>query len=240
MHSGWGRLRAAEIRRGTATIGLVMVLVSLCVTSLTALDRLERSDPYQEKLYYPSGKHLRQIVVGFREPAADYLWFQLVQYYGGYRKGEHDLRYFRGLGRAIVGLDPYFVEAYYFLALVLAMDMGDREGAIDILRTGILYNPDRWQLPFEIGFIHYVIGRDFKRAAVWFEAAARSPDASDFVRRFAAFARKRAGDLEVSVALWHNLYETTKDPYMKRLAEGMIEKCREKLGQKDAAGKHED
>jgi len=219
------RRRQERLVTGLLAAGLVAGAVGL----LLLYEGQKTDRVTEEKLYYPSGRFLREAVLGFREMAADYLWFQTIQYYGGYRKGEHDLRYFSGLVDCVVQLDPRFIEAYYFGSLVYSMDEGRITAAADLIKRGILANPNRWILPFQVGFLYYVFVRDFERAAVWFDAAARSPDATDFARRFAAFARKRAGNLEGSLVLWQNLYDTTSDPGMKALAERMIRDCQEKL-----------
>lgn len=228
---------AAWRRRSWLTCVLVLMLAAGSLWSLRALGKYERETAPGEKLYFPSGRFLRESTLGFREVAADYVWFQTVQYYGSYRKGENDLNYFRGLVDAVTRLDTRFIEAFRFASLVLALDMGDVEGGIDCLKRGILANPDAWILPFEIGFIHYIFTRDYSRAAVWFEAAAASPQANDFCRRFAAFCRKRAGDLEVSLVLWRQLYDTTSNPHMQDLALRMIAQCEQQLLQRRTGSK---
>ncbi len=55
--------------------------------------------------------------------------------------------------------------------------------------------------------------------------AARRPDASDFHRRFNAFARKRAGQIEASLVLWQHLYDTASNPKMKQVAAEHIADC---------------
>ena len=51
--------------------------------------------PYlYDNLYLPSGKFIEQVSLGFNQIAADIIWAQAVQYYGGYRVGDHDLAYF--------------------------------------------------------------------------------------------------------------------------------------------------
>lgn len=218
----------ARLLRGVAAL----LLASGCALALEALDARARTQS-QEKLYFPSGRFLRQTTPGFREMAADWLWLRTTQYYGSFRRGEHDLRYFHGLVDAVIELDPRFTEAYRFSALVLAFDLGDREGAVDVLRRGVLANPTDWLLTFEVGFHYYVLEGDFRRAATWFAAAAEQPGASDFCRRFAAWSRKRAGDLEVSLALWRNLLQTTDSDAMRLLAEKNIAICEEELRKRE-------
>ncbi len=227
--SATGRSRA----RGLATLAAGAALLAASCALLAAWERRPAAGD-AERLYVPSGLFLREAAAGFREVTADWLWFQTVQYYGGYRQGRHGLDYFRGLVRAVNVLDPRFVEAYRFGALVLATDMGDVEGGVDLLRRGILANPRLSALPFEVGFLHYVLARDYRRAAAWFDAAAAAPDANDFTRRFAAFAHRRAGELEVSLALWRNLRATTSSPQMRELAERMIGGLEKAVAARDA------
>lgn len=204
-------------------LGAVALLIALA-PGLAASIHGERADAHgDQRLYYPDGPFLRHASLGFAGPVADFVWLQATQYYGGYRRGEHDLRYFAGLIDAVVTLDPRFGEAYHFASLVLSLEHGDHHAAIDMLKRGILADPDDWRLPFNVGFIHYVFLREYQVASRWFEAASHLPGASDFCRRFAAFSRQRGGDLEGSLILWEHLRHTTESPDMRDLAERMIE-----------------
>jgi len=204
---------------------LAVGLAGIVVFSLWVYGDQERGADTQERLYFPSGRFLREATCGFREMAADYLWFQTVQYYGGFRRGEHDMRYFDLLIDGVTRLDRRFVEAYYFASLVYCIDFGDIDRAVDVLRLGICANPDVASLPFHVGFMYYVFQKNYPRAAVWFNHAADRPDATDFHRRFNAFARKRAGQLEASLALWRHLHDTASNPEMKKVAAEYIAEC---------------
>jgi hypothetical protein len=210
-----------------------VLLAAACVAVLTAYSDGRVRAHQNERLYFPNGRFLRESAVGFREMAADYLWFQTVQYYGGYRKGEHDMRYFDLLIDGVTNLDPRFVEAYYFASLVACLDFGDIPRAVDILRLGIQHNPYVACLPFHIGFMYYVFEKDFPRARLWFDVAARQPDASEFEQRFAAYARGRAGDLESSLALWRHLRDTARNAELRRIAADHITRLEEQLSGRD-------
>ena len=216
---------------------IVTVLVLVIVVTVQVFDGQEDRTRQQERLYFPSGNFLVESTLGFREAAADYLWFRFVQYYGAYAKGYNDFRYFDLLIDGITKLDPAFEEAYYFASLVLWSSFGDTQRSIEMLKRGILANPDKAKLPFQVGFIYYVMERDFPRAAFWFEAAGRCSDATDKEPRFAAFARYRAGDDRVSLELWKNLYHSTDSPHMKELAVKMIEKLNRKIKMLEIYGK---
>ena len=206
-----------------------LALVSVIVLTLARLDIDRRSTNRDERLYFPSGKLLVESSLGFRHAAADYLWFRFIQYFGSYAKGQHDLRYFDLLLDGITRLDPQFVEAYHFGSLVAWSEQDDFPKSIDILKRGILRNPDVAKLPFQIAFTYYVFYLDFDRASFWFEAASRCSDATDRESRFAAFARYKAGDDAVSLELWKELRNATSSPDMQALADKMIKQLERSL-----------
>ncbi len=225
MRKGWSRARWWQA-------ALVAVLIPVGALSLHRLDSARAAGSSQERLYFPTGRFLREATCGFREVAADFLWFETVQYYGGFRKGEHDLRYFDLLIDGVTTLDPRFFEAFYFSSLVKGLDFGQIDEAVEILRRGIIHNPENASLHFNVGFMYYVFEKDFERASVWFDAAARTPTANDFIRRFAAYAKTRAGQLEASLALWENLRATAINPDVRALAERMVVKCQQAIDEK--------
>jgi hypothetical protein len=216
----------------------MLVLGVLMVFSLRGLEAGSETRVRQERLYFPSGRFLEESSLGFQEAAAGDLWVRFVQYYWAYAKGENDFRYFDLLIDGVTRLDPRFIEAYHFASLVRWSSFGDVEGSIDILRRGILANPDSAKLKFQVGFMYYVIEQDYPRAAHWFKVAGECSDASDKEARFAAFAKQKAGDDRVALALWKNLYETTDSPQMKALAEKMMTKLIRQLEIQKIYGNH--
>lgn len=207
----------------------VFALAAVIVVTLRIHDVQEDGAVQQERLYFPSGNFLVESTLGFREAMADYLWFRFVQYYGAYSRGDNDFRYFELLIDGIIKLDPKFTEAYYFASLVYWSSYGDIDNSINMLKRGILANPDKAKLPFQVGFIYYVMEHDYLRAAHWFEMAGKCPDATDKESRFAAFARYRAGDDRVSLELWKSLLQSTDSNHMKELAIKMIEKLTRRI-----------
>lgn len=217
-------------RSGTLLRTVLMVTLAVAMMgSLRVLDAHPDMREQNEHLYFPSGKFLRESTLGFRAASADYLWFRFIQYYGAFAKDLNDLRYMDRLVDSIITLDPQFIEAYHFAALVKWSDFGDFPAAINMLKRGVLNNPESSKLHFQVGFIYYVFFKDYSRAAMWFEKAEQCPDATDLERRFAAFARYRSGDDTVSLELWKAMYQSTESPQMKDLALAMIQKLQRKL-----------
>ena len=220
---------SASIRARGARYLVFLMLIILVPASLHVPDQEPAAAQRQERLYFPSGEFLVESAMGFREAMADYLWFRFIQYYGAFRKGENDLRYLDLLIDGITKLDPKFVEAYYLPSLIMWSDFGRPDVSIDLLKRGILHNPDTAKLNFQVGFIYYVFMQEYARAAFWFESAGRCSDATDRERRFAAFSHYRAGDDRVALELWYALLESTDSPQMQDLAVTMINKLEARL-----------
>lgn len=173
--------------------------------------------------YLPTAAAIRFMSAGYDDVAADLLWLRTVTYYGEWRQGDHGIAFFRELSRRVVELDPHFVEAYRFSALVLADDLDSFDDGINILRRGMQAMPETWWLPFEAGFLEYTVRMDNKKAAEWFRIAAAKPDAPDQAKSFAAFVTSRTGDLRVSLELWKFVANTTANPETRLKAEGYIQ-----------------
>jgi hypothetical protein len=212
---------------------LAVAAVAAGVVLSTVWVQKYRYRPYlHEKLYLPSGKFVEEFSLGYRELAADMVWLSAIQYYGDFRKGNGDLRYFRGLIDIVTSLDPHFIFAYLFGALVVSEDMGAFDEGLSILQRGIARNPTSWQLPFEVGFLNLVNRRDFALAGRYFELASKLPGAPEYAERFAAFVYSRAGDSDSSIRLWEEYRDHAEDPYLKELAERYLQKLNS-----EAAGK---
>ncbi len=224
----------AGVRRNAIHV-LAGVLVLCGLVFSTAWVQKYRSRPYlNDKLYLPSGKFVNELSLGYREVVSDVIWLSAVQYYGDFRKGNHDLRYFHGLIDIVTGLDPQFEFAFVFGALVVSEDAGAFDDGIEILKQGIAHNPTSWQLPFEIAFLNFVNRRDQAMAGRYFELASKMPGAPEYTERFAAFARSRAGDTADSIRLWEEYRERTDNPLLKELAARYVEKLKRSVSEAKA------
>jgi tetratricopeptide (TPR) repeat protein len=174
--------------------------------------------PKVELAYFPSGRMLHAASIGFDGLAADFAFLRAVQYYGEHRKSDRDYPWAPHLFHVITELDRRFATPYLFGALVLVEDAGRFELGLDLLRRGMHANPERWELPFEAGFLTLVTGRDRDQAARWLERATRLPGAPDYVARFAAFAYTQAGSREAALRLWRQIAEETTEPGIRETA----------------------
>jgi tetratricopeptide (TPR) repeat protein len=184
--------------------------------------------------YLPSSDFMKVASLGYRELAADLFWFRAVQYYGGYRLSQNDIHLFNHLAEMITDLDPNFIGAYKLSALVITEDLGNFAAAKNLMMKGLKNNPDDYWLTFEMGFLHYLEGRDYLEAEKYFRVAATLPNSDgNRAARFAADAASKGGNIEASISLWEELAENSDNKYIRELAQRYIEKLEAEEKQKD-------
>jgi len=209
--------------KNPVTILLVLVLVvaagAISRVASTLDERRYSGDVIEELTYFPSGKFLEVADFGFDALIADVMWFRGIQYYGAHRKTDQAYPLAEHIFSTITDLDPQFVSAYRFGAIVLSEDVGATGAAIDLLRKGIRGNPETWEIPFDLGFLYFVERNDWAKAAHYFRLASRIKDSPEIAKRFTAFAYDRAGKTEVARALWEQLYASTGNRVIRDAAE---------------------
>ncbi|OQX54446.1 MAG: hypothetical protein B5M53_05855 [Candidatus Cloacimonas sp. 4484_209] len=178
----------------------------------------------QEMLYFPSGRFLKETTAGFETFFADLVWLRCIQYYGrNLIKFEitkkRNYRYLYHILDVLTTLDPYFIVAFDFGAIILAESAQEINHSLKLLDKGIILNPDEWRLPFIKGFIYYIYLRQYQNAARFFILSAKKPHSPDMPRRFAAFIYfKKANRLDVSFSLWYEIYKNTKNSMERETA----------------------
>jgi tetratricopeptide (TPR) repeat protein len=217
------------MKRRAIEIVVAAFLLLVLYYSARAVETLSRRKYQHEVMYLPSRRFIEEVSLGYRNLAADILWFRTIQYYGSYRMGENDIALFNHLVDVITDLDPQFVFAYLFGALIIAEDLGCFREGIKFLEKGVRNNPDDWWLMFEMGFLYYVDARNYTEAMRCFRKASLMPGADDIARRFAAFVAAKAGHTETSIAMWKELARTSENPHIRALAERYIDKLEGEL-----------
>jgi len=203
----------------------VLAFLSLCVfgstiySIQTELDRMRGSHRLIEELsYFPSGRFLKQAVLGYDHLAADLVWVRAIQYFGQHRLTDLKFEHLSHILDILTTLDPQFVHAYTFGSLVLIDYAGGRDEALSLLKKGMEENPLQWEIPFTAGFIHYIFLRQFQTAGDYFLRAAKLPEAPQSCLRFAGYVYGKAGERDVALRLWNELYNSTQNEVEKETA----------------------
>jgi tetratricopeptide (TPR) repeat protein len=222
------------VKRRHLTIPLLLV-VSLLGSILFAalLDRRgARATTTKEWLFLPDAGQLKPALLGFHGVAADLAWIQIVQYVGTHWLTD---RKFPQLSKALelaTSLDPHFLEPYRLGGLFLLYLAGQPQAAVSLLEKGTAANPDRWELPHDLGRYYYLEARDYLKALRWWERAAKLPGRPEYLPRFVARLYARTGQTETALELWSELYRTAQNDFVRSLA--LQEMNRLKAGQVQA------
>jgi tetratricopeptide (TPR) repeat protein len=151
-------------------------------------------------------------------------WTRAVQYYGEkHRLHQKNLEELWPLLDIATTLDPNLLVAYRFGSTFLSdappRGAGDPDHAVALLRRGLKANPDYWRLYQDMGNVYYFDKKDYPRAAEAFAEGAKNPQAPIWMKVMAAKIAADGESLETSYFLWLEVYQTTKDPQIKKNAE---------------------
>jgi tetratricopeptide (TPR) repeat protein len=229
--------------RRKSTIVSVAILVLTFAGALFSLDQVDemkgKQATLEEVLYFPSGKTLKKLSLGYHSLLADIYWTRAVQYFG-HKHQEEELRYdlLYPLLDITTDLDPHLIIAYEFGSVFLSQQApagaGAPDKAVALVEKGIRANPDYWRLYFTLGYIHYFDRKDYKAAREAFQTGSEKPGAYFWMKVMAAEMAQHAGETSFAEEIWKRLYESTQDPMVKdnaqqHLAALSVEKLIEEL-----------
>jgi tetratricopeptide (TPR) repeat protein len=193
----------------------ILLLLAGAVGLQVVRDRRFASVPAADEfLYLTSPQVATRLALSYDAIVADVYWMRAIQYFGGNRlasDGDKSYALLYPLLDLTTSLDPHFSMAYRFGAFFLAEERprgaGRPDLAIRLLEKAMAAHPDRWEYPYDIGFIYYFEG-DFTTAARWFRRAAALPDAAEWLGPLAAVTLAAGGDTKSSRVLWQQLLES--------------------------------
>lgn len=179
-----------------------------------------------EVLYVRSGTTLRSLCLGNEGLLADIYWTRAVQYFGrGLMEGAGEKKFelLAPLLRITTDLDPQLIIAYRFGAIFLMarrpVGAGDPQGALQLIRRGIVANPREWRLWQDLGFVYYWELHDYKSASKMFAIGSRQPGADFWMKALAGTVAAKGGDLQTSRFLWSEIYRHAESDAVRRTAE---------------------
>lgn len=238
------------------TIPLLLTALAFVQAHIDAETRAEAIQ--QDELVFRSGPLLKKLSLGYDSLLADIYWTRAVQYYGarvGTRNATFELM--APLLDITTALDPRLVVVYRFGAIFLSepgpVGAGRTDLAVDLVKRGIAANPDQWLLYHDLGFLYYWRLKDYPEAAATYLAGSKVKGAPPFMKIMAARIAEKGGSIETSRLIFSELYESTKDPNVRKEAlnqlrslkaqedeihlDDLIEQCRKRIGRNPASMK---
>jgi hypothetical protein len=168
---------------------------------------------------------MQRLALNFDALAADIYWIRAVQYYGATKlsKDEHknyDLLY--PLLDITTTLDPDFKIAYRFGAILLSegypSGAARPDYAIALLEKGMKYAPERWEYPYDAGFVEYWWRQDYPAASAWMLRASKVPGAPNWLPTVAASMLAEGGSRADARQLWMQIGEHADQEWLRQAA----------------------
>jgi hypothetical protein len=206
----------------TALVAIPLLLAALAALQ-KSIDAEARPLAGKEELLLPSGKLLKKLSMGYDSLLADIYWTRTIQYYGeraGTRHANFDLLF--PLLDVTTTLDPNMVAAYHFGAIFLSepypLGEGRTDLAVQLVKTGIASNQDDWALYADLGFLYYWRLKDYPNSARAYLDGSKTSQAPGWMKLMGARVAEKGGSIETSRMIWTELYQTTKDPNVRKWA----------------------
>ncbi|MBZ5702819.1 MAG: hypothetical protein LAN84_13350 [Acidobacteriia bacterium] len=177
----------------------------------------------RDELVLRSGRLVNVLSLEYGTFLADVYWTRTVQYYGEKRvRQEANFDLLAPLLDLTTTLDPHLVVAYRFGAVFLAepapRGAGRPEQAVELIQRGIANNPEQWRLWQDLGFIYYWELRDYPKASQAFLEGSKRPGADEWMKVLAAKVAEEGRSRGVSMFLWAQIHDSTKDPLIRKNA----------------------
>lgn len=215
-----------KIRFPTACLCVLLVAGAAAAGLLRSLEAgRPRVVAEGEAPWLPPAGAVRLLSLGYHALAADLFWFRTVQYFGEHIQTDQRYPHLYRLVDLTTSLDPHFVDAYQLGGLFLSIGRAFPQ-AIAIYRKGIEHNPDRWELPYDLGRMYFLDLGDIPSALEWMERADTLPGHPPYVPRMVAYLRARAGLIEAALEMWERIRETTDNQWIREKAEQELRKLR--------------
>ena len=204
------------MKKGGAVLILILSLAGFTGLKLV-LDAIPRARvPGASILYLPSGKSLQYMSLGNRPLMADLIYLWAIQYFSNTAVADR-YDHMEHVFSIIAELDPRYLDPYQIGAMIASTDAGDLQKALWILDLGLEKNPDQWIFPYQAGHLAIPL-KDFELAREYFKKAMEIPGASPITRRLYANAATELSDYPTALKHWGEIYETTDDERIKRIA----------------------
>ena len=180
----------------------------------------------EKVLYMPSGKYLKAASIGYEQMLADFIWVKTISYFGVHALTDRDYAYLPNLLEAVTTLDPYWYFPYHFAGVVLSVEANYAEKANEILRKGMVIYPEKWQIPFYIGFNYFHVLNDSNCGSKYIYKASVIEGSPGYLKPLAVRLSAKGNTKENHVEMCRKLLSITSQ---KDIREKIIERCKERI-----------
>jgi tetratricopeptide (TPR) repeat protein len=189
-----------------------------------------------------NGSRLKGFAFGMEGLIADWYWFRALQYIGDKMVSRPDIkldvedltafnpRLLFPLLENATDLDPHFIEAYSYGAIVLPAI--DKERAVAFASKGIANNPNEWRLYQHLGYIYWKLER-YDKAAETYELGAAIPGSSTFMKLMAASMKFEGGSRSTARSVYRQMLAESAEEAVRITADRRLKEL-DWLDERDA------
>jgi hypothetical protein len=173
----------------------------------------------------PEAEVLRFASADHRSLVADYAVVKVLFYFGSLFEEKSNqvvekpefYNMFKALEKA-VKLDPYNMDAYYFIQAAFTWELGRARDVNKVLAYGMKYRTWDYQLPYYIGFNSAYFLKDYKKAAFYMKRAAEL-SGNQLYTTLAARYFYESGQTGLGIAFLETMEKEAKDKDVRRVYE---------------------
>lgn len=202
-----------------------LYLLLVCLVPLTmwlhagVTSSLKRLHGGEETAFIPSAQAVRLVALGYDQLLADFYWLAFVNYVGD--DASRTVDHYRLADKyldLVTGLDPHFIQPYWFCAFTVGSDQKRPLRANEILERGIRANQNNWYLPYIAGVNLYLFAHDEVGASRFYRTASKFPDAPKWLARQSEILAARSPSSIKEINTWDAIYRTETAPIIRMKA----------------------
>lgn len=177
--------------------------------------------PGSSIIYIPSGKYLKFATFGYSSFIADLIYIWAIQYYSNYSIPD---RYdnLDHIFSIIAELDHRYLDPYEIGAMIAVYEAKDLSLAFKILDRGLEKNPAQWIFPLQAGHYAQMMTKDYELARKYYKKTMEMDGAPVIIRRLYANAAFKIMDYKTAWENWLEIYQTTEDERIKKIASNQL------------------
>jgi len=111
----------------------------------------------------------------------------------------------------VTQLNPYFITPYIFSSVVVLSATGEIDWAIHLLERGYRNNAMRWELPFYLGYIHWIYKGDAETMVRYLKEAVQKPDCPEYVDGLLIGFSRNLKQEEITGLYFKSMLESTQN-----------------------------
>lgn len=198
-------------------------LVSLIVTlaaMLWATEEIRSKRPRSHQTErLASIESLDWLVGNYQHIVSDYYWLRAVEHFGNLDAHTKNYPLLGPLLERSLRLDGQFFKPAYVGGTILNTGSDNLKLSQQLVLDAMKFHPNRWELPFIVGFNSYMYLDNITDGIRYLEIASKLPGCPDRIPQIVARLSVEAAQPRIALALTDTMMETVTDPELLKTYE---------------------